>query len=65
MGSSWWNKYVRVLSYAVKKIDSLRNPKTLCQKYPSYLVVVGVETLDDVEDDDVDAELDVEALIEM
>ena len=53
-----------MLSYAVKKIDSLRNPKTLCQKYPSYLVVVGVETLDDVEDD-VDAELDVEALIEM
>lgn len=54
-----------MLSYAVKKIDSLRNPKTLCQKYPSYLVVVGVETLDDVDEDDVDAELGVEALIEM
>ena len=32
--------------------------------YHSYLVVVGVETLDDVDaDDDVDAELEVEALI--
>ena len=35
-----------------------------CLKYNLYLVVVGVETLDEVDaDDDVDAELEVEALI--
>ena len=37
----------------------------MSQIYNLYLVVVGVETLDEVDaDDDVDAELEVEALIE-
>ena len=36
----------------------------LSQIYHLYLVVVGVETLDEVDaEDDVDAELEVEALI--
>ena len=35
--------------------------ETWSEVYHLYLVVVGVETLDD--DDDVDAELEVEALI--
>ena len=42
--------------------QSRENTRT--KKYHFYLVVVGVETLDDVDaDDDVDAELEVEALI--
>ena len=44
------------------KINTLRDPGERSLKCHSYLVVVGVETLDDV-DDDVDAELEVEALI--
>ena len=44
------------------KINTLRDPGERSLKCHSYLVVVDVETLDDV-DDDVDAELEVEALI--
>lgn len=46
------------------KINTLRDPGERSLKCYSYLVVVGVETLDDVDaDDDVDTELEVEALI--
>ena len=46
------------------KINTLRDPGERSLKCHSYLVVVGVETVDDVDaDDDVDAELEVEALI--
>ena len=46
------------------KINTLRDPGERSLKCHSYLVVVGVETLDDVDaDDDVDTELEVEALI--
>ena len=53
---------VDVLNNDVMTKQSRENTRT--QKYHLYLVVVGVETLDDVDtDDDVDAELEVEALI--
>ena len=53
---------VDVLNNDVMTKQSRENTRT--QKYHLYLVVVGVETLDDVDaDDDVDTELEVEALI--